>query len=434
MPAPAASQESSSTRALIPLLTVNMIGTLGFSLVLPFLVYIVDRFGGNAVIYGLIGATYSFFQLFGAPVLGRLSDRFGRRKILFVTQTGTLLSWLVLLVTLFLPVTTLAEINSGWLGSFTLTIPLLLLFAARAVDGTTGGNISVATAYVVDLSNDRTRTRNMGRMALSTNLGFILGPMIAGVLGATALGEKLPVLAAIGISVIGLLLIVFLLPESRPAAIEGPPCGSPTRRVLGAETRDCYDATARSSSVRDLLRIPNVPLMFGLYFFIFFAFNTYYASFPMHAVKALEWDTAELGFFFSFASAALIVVQGPVLGYLGERVSAAILFGVGAFVMFFSFYAYSLPYDAAVYVAAGLFAIGNGIMWPSYMSMLATLGPAHQKGAIQGVAAGIGSLASILGLLLGGMIYAQFQAATFIAAGVIFLPCVVLAFWLPRGH
>ena len=260
----------------------------------------------------------------------------------------------------------------------------------------------MATAYVVDLSTDRTRTRNMGRMALSTNLGFILGPMIAGVLGATALGEKLPVLAAIGISVIGLLLIVFLLPESRPAAIDSPPCGSPTRRVLGAETRDCYDATARSSSVRDLLRIKNVPLMFGLYFFIFFAFNTYYASFPMHAVKALKWDTAELGFFFSFASAALIVVQGPVLGYLGERISAAVLFGVGAFVMFFSFYAYSLPYDAAVYIAALLFAIGNGIMWPSYMSMLATLGPAHQKGAIQGVAAGIGSLASILGLLLGG--------------------------------
>ncbi|MCR9142744.1 MAG: MFS transporter [bacterium] len=434
MPDRAAATDSdpATGRALIPLLTVNMIGTLGFSLVLPFLVYIVDRFGGNEVIYGLLGATYSFFQLFGAPTLGRLSDRHGRRKILFITQAGTLLSWVVLLVSLLLPVTTIVEIDSPILGGFVLTVPLLFLFLARALDGTTGGNISVATAYVVDLSTDKTRARNMGRMALSTNLGFILGPMIAGLLGATVYGEKLPVLAAILISVIGLALIVFLLPESRPTPLKGPPCPSPTRRVLGAETRDCFDHRPQPRTIRDLLNIKNVPLMLGLYFFIFFAFNTYYGAFPMHAVKGLEWDTAELGFFFSFASAALIIVQGPVLGFLNQRVDSVVLFGAGALIMFFSFLAYSLPDDRAVYAGALLFAIGNGIMWPSFMAMLATLGPADQKGAIQGLAAGTGSLASILGLILGGLIYSQFQSATFIAAGFIFLPCVALAFYLPR--
>lgn len=427
-----AAAANNPNRALIPLLTVNMIGTMGFSLVLPFLVYIVDRFGGNEVIYGLLGATYSFFQLFGAPLLGRYSDIYGRRKILFITQLGTLLSWIVLLITLSLPVTVLAEISSGWLGTFTLTVPLLLLFLARAVDGLTGGNISVATAYVVDLSNDRTRTRNMGRMALSTNMGFILGPMIAGLLGATLLGERLPVLAAIVISLVGLAMIVLLLPESETAVIDGPPCGSPTRRVLGAETRDCFDKRPSRGNMRDLLRIKNVPLMLGLYFFIFFAFNTYYAAFPMHAIKTLKWETRQLGFFFSFMSAALILVQGPVLSYLSGKVNTAVLFGTGALVMFFSFYAYSLPDDTAVYAGALLFAVGNGILWPSYMAMLAMLGPAHQKGYIQGVAAGVGSLASIVGLILGGLIYAQFQSVTFIAAGVIFLPCVILAFFLPR--
>ena len=417
--------------ALIPLLTVNLIGTMGYSLVLPFLVYIVTRYGGNAVIYGLLGATYSFFQLFGAPMLGRLSDVYGRRKILFVTQLGTLLSWIVFFITLSLPAVALAEISSGWLGTFTLTLPLLLLFFARGVDGLTGGNISVATAYVVDLSTEKDQAQNMGRMSLSTNMGFILGPMIAGLLGATYLGEKLPVLAAIVISGLGLALIIFLLPESKPTPVDGPPCGSPTRRVMGAEPRDCYDPPLRKNGILDLLKIKKVPVMFGLYFFIFFAFNTYYATFPIHAAKALNWETSELGFFFSFSSVAMILVQGPVLSFLNKRVDSSILFGVGSVLMFCSFFTYSIAHTYAAYTAALLFALGNGIMWPSYMALLATLGPRDKKGYIQGVAAGIGSFASILGLLLGGLLYARFQEVTFIIAGAIFLPCTVLAFYMP---
>ncbi len=421
----------------MPLLAVNFIGTLGFSLVLPFLVYMVTRFGGNEVVYGLLGATYSFFQLFGAPLLGRWSDRHGRRKILFVTQVGTLLSWVIFLVTLSIPVTVLTQVSSGWLGSFTLTLPLLLLFFARALDGSTGGNISVATAYVVDLSSEKDQARNMSRMSLSTNLGFVLGPMIAGLLGATVLGERLPVLAAIAISLIGLAMIVLFLPESRPSALDGPPCGSPTRRVMGKEPRDCYDQqlastkTGNENRLSDLLKIEKLPVMFGLYFFIFLAFNIYYASFPMHAAKALNWKTEELGFFFSFAGVAMIIVQGPLLSALIKRFSTALLFGVGSVFMVLSFSAYSITHDYAAYLAALLFALGNGIMWPSYMAILAGLGPKDGKGAIQGFAAGIGSLASITGLILGGFAYTRFGTMTFVFAGSIFLVCTALAFYMP---
>lgn len=164
---------------------MNFVGTLGFSIVVPFLVFLVTQWGGNALVYGLIGATYSAFQLIGAPILGRWSDRYGRRKILLLSQLGTLVSWIIFLIAFFVPVRILGDIDSTTLGQFTLTLPLVLLFLARAADGITGGNISVANAYLADITDEEDRSRNFGRMALSGNLGFVLGPALAGLLGAT---------------------------------------------------------------------------------------------------------------------------------------------------------------------------------------------------------------------------------------------------------
>ncbi|MFQ5653082.1 MAG: MFS transporter, partial [bacterium] len=122
----------------MPILLVNFIGTLGYSIILPFLIILVIKLGGNEVMYGTIGATYSFFQLIGAPILGRWSDRFGRKKILLLSQAGTFLAWLLFIIALRIPITTLARVDSSILGSFLLTLPLLVLFVARALDGITG--------------------------------------------------------------------------------------------------------------------------------------------------------------------------------------------------------------------------------------------------------------------------------------------------------
>ena len=101
------------TVPLFPILSVNFVGMLGFSIVLPFLVFLVTKWGGNALVYGLLGATYSTFQLIGAPILGRWSDRYGRRRILLLSQLGTLISWCVLLTAFLLPARTLVPVESG---------------------------------------------------------------------------------------------------------------------------------------------------------------------------------------------------------------------------------------------------------------------------------------------------------------------------------
>ena len=152
-------------RIIFPILLVNFIGTLGYSIILPFLVVLVIRLGGNELVYGIMGATYSFFQLLGAPILGDWSDRYGRKKILLLSQAGTFLAWILFVIALLIPNTILAEVNSSIFGVFVLTIPLLVLFSARALDGITGGNVSVANAYLADISSDDNRKSNFGKMS-----------------------------------------------------------------------------------------------------------------------------------------------------------------------------------------------------------------------------------------------------------------------------
>ena len=185
--------------SLFPILLVNFVGTLGFSIVLPFLVFVVMKFGGNAIVYGLLAATYPAFQLIGSPILGKWSDTYGRKKILLLSNIGTSIGWLIFLFALFLPSEESFNIYIPILGTFVVIVPLLLLFLARAIDGITGGNISIANAYLSDLSSDSTRSKNFGKIAISSNLGFIIGPAIAGILGGTIYGAILPVLGSINL-------------------------------------------------------------------------------------------------------------------------------------------------------------------------------------------------------------------------------------------
>src|SRR5215470_19708642 len=146
--------------SLFPIILVNFVGTLGFSIVLPFLVFLVMKFGGDAVVYGLLAATYPAFQLIGSPILGKWSDIYGRKKVLLLSNVGTSAGWILFLFALFLP-TERFSILIAFLGTFVMVVPLLILFIARATDGITGGNISIANAYLADLSSDTTRSKNL---------------------------------------------------------------------------------------------------------------------------------------------------------------------------------------------------------------------------------------------------------------------------------
>ena len=299
---------------LFPLLVVNFIGTVGFSLVLPFLVFLVTDWGGNAFVYGVAGATYSSFQLVGAPVLGRWSDRYGRRKILLLSQAGTLVSWLVFLTAFGLPRTELFHFDSSVSGAFVVTLPLVVLLLARAMDGLTGGNVSIANAYVADITSEDQRATSFGQMAVSSNLGFVLGPAMAGMLGATAWGALLPVMAAAAISLLATLLIAFRLPDVRPCGLTRNPEQPTVRKQFGQEHRDCYAVEDAPALTFAWLRYrPGLLALLVTYFLVMLAFNFFYVTFPVFAVGVLGWLIRDTGLFFAVMGLLMVVVPRSVL-------------------------------------------------------------------------------------------------------------------------
>jgi MFS family permease len=180
-----------------------------------------------------------------------------------------------------------------------------------------------------------------------------------------------------------------------------------------------------------MLRIPAMPLMLVLYFLIFLAFALFYTAFPIHAAVGLGWEMSQLGVYFSILSLVMIVIQGPVITYLSPRVSEKPLVIIGSLVMFMSFVLLQYHDLVLVYAAAILFAVGNGIMWPSYLSLLGQMGEASDQGYIQGIASSAGSLASILGLMIGGFLYSMFASTSFVIAAMVFIVVFVLALLLP---
>ncbi len=416
----AASQADPARPSLVPILSVNFVGTLGFSIVLPFLVFLVTRLGGNALVYGVMGATYSFFQLIGAPILGRWSDRYGRKRILLLSQLGTLTSWGIFLIALALPVTPMLDVQSEFLGAFTVTVPLVVLFLARALDGLTGGNVSVANAYLADITAEADRSENFGKMAVSANLGFIFGPAIAGALGATVLGETIPVMAAFVISLVASLIIVFKLEETSCASLATPPERVSVRKVLGQEQKDCYQLEAAPKlSFREILTLPSVPLLLGLYFLVFLAFNLFYIAFPVHAATSLQWTLTETGIFFSVMGFMMVIVQGPILQRVSKVWSDKFLVVGGSLLLGASFPFFTARSTALIYLGTALLCLGNGVMWPSLMATLSKATDRTVQGAVQGFASSSGAVASITGLLVGGILYGVLGGTVFVLSAII---------------
>lgn len=424
-------QNKTHSRAFFPLLVVNFVSALGYSIVVPFLVYIIIQFGGNAFVYGIIGAVYSAFQLIGAPLLGKWSDIYGRKRILLYSSIGNVIGWGIFLIAFQLPLVEIINLNLGTYGVLIITLPLLILFIGRAVEGVSGGNISVANAYVADITSENERKKSYGKMSVSQNLGFVIGPALAGVLGATALGNILPVIAAMVISALAVLLIIFYLPGIKPKSYCESPNKNAVQKILGAESKECYKHKDEDKiTLKKILQIRFMPFLLVLYFLIFLGFNFFYTAFPVHVVKAMNWSTSQMGIFFAGLSLGLVIIQGPVLSFLSKKVSDSILIIIGNLILGANFILLYTSDNVLYYVAGGLFAIGNGLMWPSFLSLLSKAAGEKFQGSVQGFASSMGSLASIIGLIAGGVLYEKFGAATFLIAGAIIYLVFFLSFRL----
>ena len=296
----------------------------------------------------------------------------------------------------------------------------MVLFFARALDGITGGNVSVANAYLADITEESERSANFGKMAVSGNLGFILGPAIAGALGATAWGEVPAVVAALLISVIASLIIGFKLPESTRCILTSDPEHTSVRKVLGQEQKECYRLEGPPElSMGEILSLPSIPLLLTLYFLVFLAFNLFYIAFPVHAATRLRWSLTEIGIFFSTMGFMMVVVQGPVLRRVSKIWTERTLVIAGSLVLAVSFLLFTMDGKLHAYVGTALLALGNGVMWPSLMAIISVSTDQEVQGAVQGFASSSGAVASIAGLLVGGLLYGVLGSSVFVLSAVI---------------
>ncbi|WP_434054423.1 MAG: MFS transporter [Roseibium sp.] len=420
--------------SILPILSVNFVGTLGFSIVVPFMVFLVTDWGGNALVYGVLASTYSAFQLIGAPILGKWSDQIGRRKVLLVSQLGTLASWVVFLIAFYLPTDAIIQVESGLLGQFALTLPLIVLFFARAADGLTGGNVSVANAYLADITDDAHRTENFGRMAMSTNAGFILGPALAGLLGASFLGEMLPVIAALLISLVASVLTYLGLTDTHAGMLRTKPGLSNACKVFGQDTKEAYRLTGCAETPKtDLMRLPGIPQLMLVNFLVMLGFSFFYIAFPVHAATRLDWTVTDTGIFFAVLSLFMMLVQGPLLARAAEVVSQRVLVSCGGLVLGLGFVALFWNTTPSIYLAALLIAVGNGLMWPTFTAVLSTFAGNEHQGAVQGMASSLSAAASIIGLIGGGLLYDWMTSWVFLVSAATIMLAALVAFTLPHA-
>ena len=417
-------------RTFGPILAVHLFGTLGFSLAIPFLVFIVDDLGGATWTYGLLGATYSAFQLVGAPVLGRWSDHTGRRPVLVASQAGTLAAWMLFLVALSLPVQGVVQIAGA-----TLTLPLLLVFAARALDGATGGNISVANAYVADLTRNTPQLRHVafGRMGMAASMGFVIGPAAAGLLGGTSWGPRLPIAIAAMMAMVTTLAIVVWLREPGGRCPEGPEEPTALETGLNQQTKPCDQAPPPPILLATLRRGPMTSVLVAT-FAVFLGFNLFYAGFPVHAMESLRMGYRTAWSFLCTAQRHDDRRSGSSADVLSRHLSRRIVFGAGMACLVLSLLSLVLPAGYLTYVGAALFALGNGLSWPTFQARVAEVA-GDAQGAIQGAATSASSLASISGLVAGGVLYPVLQSDLFYVAAALFAFVFLLTpVWFPHAR
>ncbi|MGE5248952.1 MAG: MFS transporter [Bacteroidota bacterium] len=272
-------EEKLDFKRLLPVLVIVLVDLVGLSIIVPLLALYAARFGANALVIGLLGATYPLMQFVGAPILGRLSDRFGRRPILLISQMGTLAGFLLL-----------GLANALW-----------LLFLSRVIDGLSGANLSTAQAVVADSTSGRTRTQGLGLIGAAFGVGFILGPIIAfSVLLATGGSYQAVAFTAAFFSLLSIILTATLLKETLPPEKRGHMLHQRGALSLGA--------------MREAIGRPAVGLLFMLMFAQQLAFGGYEQLFSLFALNRLGMDATSTSGLFVLAGLFIVVVQAGFIG------------------------------------------------------------------------------------------------------------------------
>lgn len=369
---------------LLTIFIIVFVDLLGFSLILPLLPYYAETYGASAFTVGLLVASYAAASLVGSPLLGRLSDRLGRRPVLLISVLGTLVGYLFLgfaapigegLARLIAP----AAANAFVLG---------VLFFARILDGLTAGNLTVAQAYISDVTDEKNRARGLGMIGAAFGLGFIIGPAVGGLLSKTS--YSLPAFVAAGIAALNLIQIFFLLPES--LTVE-------RRREMGEKQRPPFTLKALLAAIRR----PVVGPLLHVRFFFGLAFATFQTIFALYAQYKLGLGADSTGYVLAYVGILSVVVQGGLIGPLTKRFRERWLIITGLWMMAFSLLAWAFVPNLIILLIVMLpLALAGGVLGTVIQSAITKAVQPQEIGGMLGIAGALESLTRVIAPIVGG--------------------------------
>lgn len=366
---------------LLPIFLIVVVDVLGLTIILPLLPFYSERLGASPAVVGLLVSSYAFCQLIAGPILGRISDQVGRKPMLIISQVGTLCGFLIL-----------SRAETLW-----------LVFLARIIDGLTAGNLSLAQAYIADVTEPKNRARSFGVIGIAFGIGFSLGPFITGFLSQYS--QQWPIYAAAGLSFTSIMATTFLLPATPPhpegqvneAAGPTPPAG----RRLTLLSWGLYAQYFRRPPLAALL----------LQFFCFaFAFATFTSGFALFAERRLTFHghpfgAREVGYTFAYAGVLGIILQGGLIGRLvkrfGERtlVTAGLVSAAVGYVLLGG--AFGVP---LLLLAATISSFGTGVLRPTLTSLITQQVDRREQGVVLGLNQSLQSVAQIIAPSMAGLL------------------------------
>lgn len=356
---------------LLPISLIVAVDVLGLTLVIPLLPFYAEHYGASPSVVGLLVSAYALFQLISGPILGNLSDRFGRRPVLIISQIGTLIGFIIL-----------ARAQALW-----------MIFLSRFIDGATAGNLSVAQAYIADVTKPEDRAKAFGIIGIAFGFGFLIGPAISGFLAHY--GLTYPIYAAAGLSFLSILGTTFFLPE-------------PERHVDVNEERKL--GLFQIGGYRKDFQNPKISSTLLQFCAFFMAFSIFIAGFALFSERRFTWNgqpfgPREVGYIFSYTGLLGIFIQGGLLARLVKRFGEEriILYSFMSSIVGYAVLAvaHSIP---LLILAATFSSFGSGGLRPALTALVSRQSGPREQGRMMGLIQGINSMSSIIGPIFSGLL------------------------------
>jgi len=390
---------------LLPMFLIVLVDVLGFTIVIPLLAYYAEAFGASPLTATLLVSVYAVCSLVSTPIIGKLSDQYGRKPLLMYSQAGTCIGFLVL-----------AMSGSLW-----------MVFIGRILPGLSAGNLSIAQAYISDNTKPENRAKAFGVIGVAFGFGFLFGPALGGWLGDYVLDVsfhcEVSFLVAAGMSALSIFCTYTLLPRTEKLT---------TTEVIGpgGKRPSAFDWRVYAEYF-------GRPELRGLYvqFFLFsFAFSLFFSGFALFAKHNdnLQWGHSEVGWLFTYSGFMGIILQGGLLGRLVKKYGELKL-TIGSFVcsaIAYSVIAFATGWEWLV-VGATISTFGHGVLRPVLTSRITQVVGRHEQGVAIGISGSLGSVAMALGPPTGGLMLDSKNVIAWglIPAGVSFLGLIVTLLW-----